>query len=515
MPNIILVDKEEQLKDVKFLAGTRFNQSANRQFVMLSEDFEAIDFGSSIWIDQLKNYISMFKSEQLERLKELKRYYLGDNNIKYRPAKTDEYAADNRIASDFAKYITIFEQGYMLGVPVEYKNETPNIKKAIDNMSVRNNEDYHNVKIKTDLSIYGRAYELMTVEKIEDGTEVKLYQLSTEQTFVIYDDTYQRNSLMAIHFYDIDYGSGKRKQIVKVYTADMIYTYEDYNQDVNGMSLKDEEEHFFAGVPVNEFSNNEDRTGAYESVLDSIDAYDLSQSELANFQQDSVDAILVLKGNPYTAEGEDYLEDGRLNPNGPLAVAIGFKKAKIIILDDNPNPSGADPDAFYLKKEYDSAGAEAYKNRLVSDILRFTFTPDTQDSSFAGTQSGESMKYKLMASDNYREKQERLFRKGLMRRLRLAANIWTIKGNEATTYSLVNQTSIIFKPNLPQNDADVVAMAKNLYGVVSDQTVFEILNTVTGVDAEKELKRLSEEAEEKEPEPRMTEGDAGDQEEAR
>lgn len=504
------------MAEKQLLAGTRFNSNANRQFVMLQEDFENIDFGSQSWIDQLKNYIATFNSEQLERLQELKRYYLGDNNIKYRPAKTDEYAADNRIASDFAKYITIFEQGYMLGVPVEYKNKSKDVQTSIDLMSARNNEDYHNVKIKTDLSIYGRAYELVTVEAFGDGTEIKLYQLPAEQTFVIYDDTYQRNSLMAVHFYDVDYGNSKRKRIVKVYTSDHIYSYEDFNQESRGMMLKDEDEHFFNGVPVNEFSNNEERTGAYESVLDNIDAYDLSQSELANFQQDSVDAILVLKGNNYTGKDEeDYLPDGRLNPNGPLGVALGFKKARIIILDDNPNPEGPEPDAFYLKKEYDSKGAEAYKNRLVADILRFTFTPDTQDTHFAGTQSGESMKYKLMAADNYRERQERLFRKGLMRRLRLAANIWSIKGSEGVSYNLVNETSIVFKPNLPQNELDIVNMAKSLYGVVSDQTVFEILNTVTGVDAEAELKRLTSESDKKqtEPKPRVSEGDVDEQEE--
>ncbi|HER3516219.1 TPA: phage portal protein [Streptococcus pyogenes] len=88
----------------------------------------------------------------------------------------------------------------------------------------------------------------------------------------IYDDTYQRNSLMAVHFYNIDYGSGKRKQIIKVYTSDTIYTYEDYNLETKGTCLKEHEEHFFKGVPVNEYANNEERTGAYESVLDNIDA---------------------------------------------------------------------------------------------------------------------------------------------------------------------------------------------------------------------------------------------------
>ena len=105
------------------------------------------------------------------------------------------------------------------------------------------------------------------------------------------------------------------------------------------------------------------------------------------------------------------------------------------------------------------------------------------------------MKYKMMAADNYRGKQELLFEKGLMRRLRLAVNIWKIKGNDSDNYNLINETDVVFTPNLPQNDAEMVAIAKNLYGVVSEQTIVEILEQVTGVNAEAELKRMKEETE--------------------
>ncbi|ACZ63800.1 portal protein [Enterococcus phage phiFL1B] len=81
------------------------------------------------WITRLEKFVNRHIVEQVPRLRELKRYYLADNNIKYRPPKTDEYAADNRIASDFARYITIFEQGYMLGQPVQYKNENVELQK--------------------------------------------------------------------------------------------------------------------------------------------------------------------------------------------------------------------------------------------------------------------------------------------------------------------------------------------------------------------------------------------------
>lgn len=482
---------------MKFLKGRRFDDSANRQFMMTIEDFETIEFESQKWIERLKNFVRTHRAEQLDRLKELKRYYLADNNIKYREEKSDKYSADNRIASDWAKYITVFEQGYMLGNPVEYKNENAEIQALIDNFSKQNNEQEHNVAIKTDLAIYGRAYELLnTFQDVDGSVWVKLYRMNPEQTFVIYDDSYEQRSLMAVNYYSISYGNGHKRDFVKVYTDNAIYEYVDDNQEADTLRLKETSEHFFNGVPVNEFSNNTDRTGAFEAVLDSIDAYDLSQSELANFQQDSNEALLVISGNPFTGvDDKDFLEDGRINPNGRLAVSQSFKKAKILVLDDNPIPGGSSPSAHYLVKTYDTAGAEAYKERLVNDILRFTFTPDTTDNNFGGVQSGEAMKYKMMAADNYRGKQELLFEKGLMRRLRLAVNIWKIKGNDSGNYNLINQTDIVFTPNLPQNNNEMVAIVKNLYGVVSEQTIVEILERVTGVNAETELKRLKEDTE--------------------
>lgn len=482
---------------MKFLKGRRFDESANRQFMMTIEDFKTIEFESQKWIARLKNFVGTHRAEQLDRLKELKRYYLADNNIKYRDEKSDKYSADNRIASDWAKYITVFEQGYMLGNPVEYKNENAEIQALIDNFSKQNNEQEHNVAIKTDLAIYGRAYELLnTFQDVDGSVWVKLYRMNPEQTFVIYDDSYEQRSLMAVNYYSISYGNGHKRDFVKVYTDDAIYEYVDDNQEADTLRLKETSEHFFNGVPVNEFSNNTDRTGAFEAVLDSIDAYDLSQSELANFQQDSNEALLVISGNPFTGvDDKDFLEDGRINPNGRLAVSQSFKKAKILVLDDNPIPGGSSPSAHYLIKSYDTAGAEAYKERLVNDILRFTFTPDTTDNNFGGVQSGEAMKYKMMAADNYRGKQELLFEKGLMRRLRLAVNIWKIKGNDSGNYALINETDIVFTPNLPQNNNEMVAIVKNLYGVVSEQTIVEILERVTGVNAETELKRLKEDTE--------------------
>ena len=57
---------------VKFLSKTRFNPHSNDQIIILTEDYENIDFASKQWIEQLKRYINTHK-RKIERLKELKR----------------------------------------------------------------------------------------------------------------------------------------------------------------------------------------------------------------------------------------------------------------------------------------------------------------------------------------------------------------------------------------------------------------------------------------------------------
>ena len=52
-------------------------------------------------------------------------------------------------------------------------------------------------------------------------------------------------------------------------------------------------------------------------------------------------------------------------------------------------------------------------------------------------------------------------------------------------------------------------MAKDLYNVVSDTTVYEILNSVTGISPEDELKRIKAESEDSETE--TVEGAGGEE----
>lgn len=497
------------MQTVNFLSQTRFKPRANDVFKMSVDDFNKIDdYSSSAFLEIVNDYISEFKQQQLSRLEELKRYYKAENNIKLRPNKKDKNRADNRIAHDWAKYITVFMQGYMLGNPISYETDDESLRENIKTFSQQNTADYHDGLIETDLSIYGRAYELI----YSDGeANERVVKLEPENTFVVYDDTMAEKSLFGVRFYTLRYNDSITKAFIEVYTDENIYSYNSESDTFALAKFKSEIEHHYGAVPINEYKNNEERMGDFESVLDIIDAYDASESELANFQQDMNDAYLVLKGNPNTgnatqrykidSEGNyvvDEFGDKIPEENSDIDVIERMKEARLLVLDNNSDPDGVNPDAFYLTKEYDTTGAEAYKKRLVDDILRFTFTPDTNDQNFAGTQSGEAMKYKLMGNDNLRKTKERLMIKGIMRRLRLLGNVWSIKnsvsgGNLTSIYNLVNDVKIKFTPNIPQNDEERVSQLKQLYGVISDETLLTLLSTFTGVDAETEMKRLADE----------------------
>lgn len=493
----------------EFLNSTRFNQYANDVFKMSADEFESIDdLSGQHFTDRLHDFINTFLRNQLPRLQELKRYYLADNNIKRRETGRDKNRADNRIASDWAKYITVFMQGYMLGNPIQYNSDDKLLEK-IEDFSKQNGADYHDGLIETDLSIYGRAYELVYTDS---NAQERITKLAPEQTFVVYDDTIAENSLFGVRFYQIKYSETEINSFVEVYTANNVYYFKSETSAYDNIKLINVSEHMFNGVPINEYKNNEERLGDFESVLDGIDAYDLSQSELANFQQDMNDAYLVIKGNPATGTAEpEYVtdENGEVkldqydnpipNDNSSSDVMNKMLKARLLVLDNNSDPDGVNPDAYYLTKSYDTTGAEAYKKRLVDDILRFTFTPDTNDQNFAGTQSGESMKYKLMGNDNLRKTKERLLTRGIMRRLRLLGNVWSIKNSVATIgkqeglYDRINDVQVQFTPNVPQNDEERISQLKELYGIISDKTLFNLLETFTGIDAETEMQRLADE----------------------
>lgn len=510
-------------QNTQLLGQRRFDEEANLVYKVpvsqlpkidmldqqTGEVSEFIDFKHEDMWKMIVGFIKHHRERQVPRLKELKRYLNADNNIKRRPNKPDG-RADNRIASDFANFIVSFKQGVLLGNPISYNGDKV-IVERINRFVSESNEDYHNQLMSRDAFGLGRAYEW--VGRDEYGKET-IAKFDAEQTFVIYDNTKDRNSICGVHYF-VETFLDKSFTRIELYTnCGYNYYFTAKDDDLENAVLDEdgEAQSYFDTVQINEWINNEERLSDFERVLDSIDAYDLSRSEMANFQQDSSEAYLVIKGNPDTAVDPT-------GKNSPIEVLQAMMQARTLVLGDKKiydgNIAGAEPDAYYLKKEYDVAGMEANDSRTVADILRFTSLIDFTDENIGSNQSGIGFRFKGWGSDNDRKNKERMVKKAIMRRLRLLTHSWSIKDElnkpqglidtvkaffvsdekqQEQLYNKVNEIQIQFTPNVPQSDEEIMSVIAGMVGIVSDQTLCEMAERLTGVPFEEELKRLKKQS---------------------
>lgn len=510
-----------ELYSRSILNGRRWAQEANQTYVMPADVFHE-KFGGkelSSFAPIVAKFVEKHSTIDAPRIAKLQRYYLGDNDIHYwHNDKKAMGRADNRIASGFAKFITNMRVGYMLGKPIQFKyNEDKGdpdtkVEELLTDFNSLNDETYHEKVMKTNLSVTGRAYELLyggqAVED-EDGNvptpDVKMRAIDPATAFVVYDTSIDRHSLFGVRYYTVDYDD-QQQYYVDVYTADTTYHLQSTNNIADSSyTLLSQEDTSFGAVPLTEFINNENHTGDWESKLDEIDAYDLAVSDMANSEEDFSNAKLAINGDidfsnnmrpVLKKDGTPVLDsDG----NQVMVPKIDTKDPYILLKPSIiPNPNGGNTvipsTASYLTKELDETGWQTYINQLVDDIHKDTNTPNTTDDAFSGQSSGVALMYKLFGEDQERSMQESLYTRGLMRRLRLLGNFWQ-HNSEINDPSIMENYVPNYMPNLPRNNSDIVNMVVQLNntGLLSEQTLREIISTVTNVSANAEEKRVDDE----------------------
>lgn len=476
---------------LSLLDGDRFTFDSNATFRMPDDVFEAVKYDPEKLAKYVQYYINQHYNYQIRRLVTLERYYIGDNDIHYWRSDKAANRADNRIASGIPGYITNIRVGYSLGNPLKFQYNKPDgdtgsdgddLTAAIDKFNSETDESYHEKAMKKHLSVTGRAFELLYVRK--DSTDMRVKALDPSSAFVVYDTTVEQHSLFAVYYYPVDF-MGNQQWYITVYTDDYIYTYKPTAAATDELVPAQSIPHFFLGVPITEYINNDERMGDWEKDLDYIDSYDKALSEMANSQEDFTNSVLVLTGDVAVKE------DGK--PDINRKQAIMWLKPKVV-----PNPGGAPtiipPTASYLAKQLPSADWQAYIDQLMGDIHKYSNTPNVNDENFASNASGVAMSYKLWGSDQERSMQESLYKRGLMRRYRLLTNYWHKLGSVSVTSDIENVTPI-FTPNLPKNDSEIVTNLKTLSdtGEFSAQTIRGIAESVTGVKPSEEADRVDEE----------------------
>ncbi|MBM7634066.1 phage portal protein [Geomicrobium sediminis] len=408
-------------------------------------------------------------SEDLKKEKTNQSYYDGHHAIMER-VFDDKDKPNNRIVTNFCKYITDISTGYFIGDPISYSSDADKYLEKLQEIFNLNDEQYVNARLAKYASVYGRAAEIMyTVKENDEKAKVKFTALDPGEQYCvfIYSANVESDLIMALRYYEhSDILSNKKETHAFLYTDKRIYH---YVSTEGGFALRSDDEHFFSDVPLTPYYNkSETAVGDFESVMTLNDAYNSLQSDDVDESEYSNDAYLIIAG--LEADEKDVKE---------------MKSRRVIEVDNEGQVQ-------WLTKDINDTWKENMKTRIHKDIHKISGVPDMTDESFSSAASGISIQYKLTPFEDNRAAKERSFKKGLQRRIKLITSILSVQGSDYDP----NDISIRFSKNLPTDDQAVVNQATAVLGtrLVSRDTLRATLPMVE--DPAKEREKLeAEEAE--------------------
>lgn len=414
------------------------------------------------------NYIQLHRTLLSERYKHLQDYYEGKHDILLREPKREDDPCNN-VVCNYAKYISDFAAGYLIGEPISYQSENQNLddlmawfKKAQTDVQDMDNAKYQ--------SIYGVAYELDYMST-DDSPTPKTASIHPSQAFVIYNSTVELKPVAGVYYYE---KRDVQTQKVNGFTVEAStatdYIRFDVTEDyqVDGEVIT--EENPFQAVTLIEIYNNNELQGDFEQLIPLQDAYNIQQSSRIDDVENFVNSLMVLKGQTLGDTSEEKSETYQ-----------DIKRTGVVELT-------AESDLGFLTRQIDQSGNELLRQSIADDIHKFSCVPSMTDKDFAANVSGVAMQYKLLGLNQITKIKERYVKEGLRERIELFSNILETKGKPPVD---IDDITITINHSLPKNLVEIAQVIGNLEGLCSKQTLVAQLPFVE--NPEEEVKKADEE----------------------
>ena len=370
--------------------------------------------------------------------------------------KKAQYKPDNRIAVNFAKYITDTFNGFFIGNPIKITTDEKSVDDYVSFVNAYNNIESADFEIAKMMSIFGKAYEMYY---IDNNGKIAIAQFTPLNAFMIYDDSLLKRPRYFVYTYqDKDkhvHGSISDNRVVKWFDMS------------NGFKWESEEKpHGFGYVPAYEWVENKEKMCIFQSALPAINEFNKALSEKANDVDYFADAYLKILGTELDETKLNTLRDNRI-------INFEGEDADKLIVD-------------FLQKPNADNIQENLLNRLNTLIFQQSMVANISDENF-GASSGVALKYKLLAMSNLAKNKENQFRAGLDNRYKIIFSN-AINSIGADDWTKLRYT---FSPNIPNNETEEAQIAGALAGITSKRTQLSVLSVVDNV--EDEIKRIEEE----------------------
>lgn len=391
------------------------------------------------------------------RFRYLQDMYEGRHPISLEPPK-EPWKPDNRITVNFAKYIVDTFNGYFIGIPVKTMHPDSDVKMEMEQIEMYSDQDDNNAELSKICSIFGSGFELVYTDEY---AQICMTYFTPMECFVIYDDSVARNPIYGVRYYKNSDGV----TVGSMYTRDMEIPF----SDAGGIHFLEQKPHYFSGVPLIEYIENEERQGAFEQVESAINAYEKALSEKANDVDAFADAYLLLLGlsldekELYTIRNDRTIHVKPMDPDDLNAIRVEF-----------------------LQKPSADATQENLLNRLETQIFSMSMVANISDESFGGS-SGTALAYKLQPMKNLAVLKARKFTSGMNQRWKLIASHPSTKMAEDAYLNVTYQ----FTQNAPKNLLEEVQTASQMAGITSKETQLSVISAVD--DPQKEIEKIEAE----------------------
>ena len=389
-------------------------------------------------------------------------YFYGKHKILQRTFD-DKSKPNNQVMCNIPKYIVQVRTGFFSSSPLTLESENQEYLKDIRKVLEYNDFKQIFNQLDTYCSIYGHSFLVMYMN--EEGRISFTAQNPTDWIYVR-DNSWEQKPKFAIRYYawwdDVE---NLQMYDIELYTDKEIINYEGSPVDLKEVGRRP---HYFNGLPVIEFMENESRQGSYENVISLIDTYELMLSDTANTINYFSDCYLVLTGMQET-QAEDIAR---------------MKNDRVLLV-----PEGCE--ASFLTKNVSENYNENMLKRLQEQIFVVACTPLLSDSSFSSNSSGVAIQFKLFSMEKSVQLKENIFRAGFNRMFNLIKDM--INLYERKSYTEDDKIIQTFTRSLPMDLSALADSISKLNGVVSRRTLMSQLDFVSDASLEENQLRAEQE----------------------